>query len=223
MKFFCDKYNLEYDFEENKVTVLTIDSSAHFRDFISRLWNQFNNAEDFLIVSNNGKEISLNKVADIISDPFSINLNNKKILSKIYHDIIQDIQENDLEDFLKMKLEVEQFIINICEKSDFNLSYEPKLEYSDLLKLYDVHIDVDDMELATKIINYIHLAHRVLNTSLFIFINLKSYFSNKDLELLYQTLLYEKINILVIERYDYLKLHFEKHLIIDNDACVIYD
>lgn len=37
MKFFCDKYNLEYDFEENKVTVLTIDSSAHFRDFISRL------------------------------------------------------------------------------------------------------------------------------------------------------------------------------------------
>ena len=79
------------------------------------------------------------------------------------------------------------------------------------------------MDVATKIINYIHLAHRVLNTSLFIFINLKSYFSNEDLELLYQTLLYEKVTILLIERYESTKLSFEKHLIIDNDACVIYD
>ena len=89
--------------------------------------------------------------------------------------------------------------------------------------MYDVHIDPYSMDLATIIIEYIKLTHHILNTSLFIFINLKAYFSDDDLELLYQTIIYEKVNIILIERYETTKLNFEDRILIDNDACVIYD
>ena len=89
--------------------------------------------------------------------------------------------------------------------------------------MYDVHIDNEDTDLQSRILNYIKLTHRLLNIELFVFVNLKTFISIEILAELYQTLCYKKINLLLIERQDYGLIENEHRIIIDQSACVIYD
>ena len=116
---------------------------------------------------------------------------------------------------------MERFVIEICGHSDYALTYDSILEIVDVLKMFNVHIDDTEITLAERIISYIKLSHRVLNVSLFIFTGLKAFFTEEVLEQLLQTLSYEKVNILLLERYDSKLLEHENRIILDRDACII--
>ena len=219
----CKEYGINILLDENYITELLIESPNMFLPFMTKLWQQYRGEEDFIIFSQFDKELHLDKVAEIVSDPFQIDVNNRKILVKIYQNIVKEMQEKNLEQMWKLQSLMEKYVIEVCETSEFLLTYDANPDFIDLLKMYNVHVDNTEMDLVSRIIAYVKLSHRVLNTSLYIFVNLKSYFSNEILEKLYQTLCYEKINILLIERYDRGALDLERRIIIDKDACVIYE
>ncbi len=165
----------------------------------------------------------LNKICEIITDPFQVDLNNRKILTKIYEDALKEYRDNHPEEILQLQSDLERFIINICESSEYALTYNDDPVFAELMKLYNVHVYSSNMDIVTKLVYYVKLSHRVLNTSLFIFVNLKAYFSNETLELFLKTLSYEKVNIMLIERYNSSLTSNERRIVIDKDACIIYD
>lgn len=222
MRMVCNEYGLDYLFKENVAAELLLDSPELFFSFISRLLGQYN-GEDFIIFSESDKELHLNKIGEIITNPFQIDLNNRKLLTKIIEDTLKEYQEHCPEKMLQLQSDIERFIINVCDSSDYALTYNDDPVFTELMKLYNVHVDSSNMDIVSKLVYYVKLSHRILNTSLFIFVNLKAYFSNEALELFLQTLSYEKVYIMLIERYDSSLVHNERRIIIDRDACVIYD
>lgn len=223
MRIVCNSYGLDLLLEENCVTELLIDSPEHFQSFLYGLLEQYNGGDDYIIISEADKNLRLNKVAEIITDPFHVDVNNRKILTQLYCSMIRESMDTNLEMMLQLQTAMEKFVIEVCEQSEYSLSYNSNPDFSDLLKLYNVHIDIDGLDLASKLLSYIKLSHRILNTSLYIFVNLKAFFSNEVLEQLFKTICYEKVNILLVERYDSSVLEHEKRVIIDKDACIIYD
>lgn len=222
MRMVCNEYGLDYLFKENVAAELLLDSPELFFSFISRLLGQYN-GEDFIIFSESDKELHLNKIGEIITNPFQIDLNNRKLLTKIIEDTLKEYQEHCSEKMLQLQSDIERFIINVCDSSDYALTYKDNPVFTELMKLYNVHVDSSNMDIVSKLVYYVKLSHRVLNTSLFIFVNLKAYFSNEALELFLQTLSYEKVYIMLIERYDSSLVYNERRIIIDRDACIIYD
>lgn len=222
MRMVCHEYGLDYLFKENVAAELLLDSPELFFSFISRLLGQYN-GEDFIIFSESDKELHLNKIGEIITNPFQIDLNNRKLLTKIIEDTLKEYQEHCPEKMLQLQSDIERFIINVCDSSDYALTYNDDPVFTELMKLYNVHVDSSNMDIVSKLVYYVKLSHRILNTSLFIFVNLKAYFSNEALELFLQTLSYEKVYIMLIERYDSSLVYNERRIIIDRDACVIYD
>ena len=68
---------------------------------------------------------------------------------------------------------------------------------------------------------YLELCERFLNKKLFVLLNLHSFFTKKEIELLFDDIVYRKYNVFLIERYDYNALPQENKRIIDIDLCEI--
>lgn len=223
MRMICKEYGIDYVFDENYATELLIESSDLLQTFVQRLLQQANGGDDYIILSRANSELRFDKVAEMIIDPFNLDINNRKIISRIYQGIMQECNENIPENYITLKTMMEQFIIGICENSEFFLTYDSNPDFINILKMYDVRIDNEDTDLQSRILNYIKLLHRLLNIELFVFVNLKSFISKEILVELYQTLCYEKVNVLLIERQDYGLIENEHRIIIDQAACVLYD
>ena len=222
MRLACPEYDLNYLFEENKATEFLIDSPDKYQEIISKLIAQFNGEDDSFVFSENDKELKLDKIADIILSPFQIENNNRKILAKIYQESIKEQQATNSELIQQLQSYMERFVIEICEHSDYALTYDSNPEVVDVLKMFNVHVDDSEIDLAERIISYIKLSHRVLNVSLFVFAGLRAYFTDDVLDQILQTLSYEKVCVLLIERYDSKLLEHENRIILDRDDCIIY-
>jgi len=69
--------------------------------------------------------------------------------------------------------------------------------------------------------DYIDVCSEYRKIALFVFVNLKSYLSEEDLELFYSHLAYYKRNVLLLERCESPLHPMEKVIIIDDDLCEI--
>ena len=221
MRIVNNDYNLDILIESYQVLTLIIESSSAFCDFTMRLCRLEEGVESFLIVSDNDKELRFDKSAIVISDLLHIELNDRKILGKIYEGIEKEMINCNLEQVLHLKNEMEQFMISVCESSEYPLTYNPDSSLQSLFKMYDLRLSSSENDLQVKILDFVRLHHRILGTSFFIFVNLRDFLSDEDAKSLFCTLIYENVYILCIERHDIKKLDIERRYIYDKDCCLI--
>lgn len=79
--------NLDIELEENKILVLTIENTEEYVKFLSELNLQSEGEVGTITLSSDGKELNFNKTAEIIFNPFVLDMNNKKIITKLYQNI----------------------------------------------------------------------------------------------------------------------------------------
>ena len=83
MRLVNSKYNLKIEFEENKSTELVVENKECMIDIVQNLLSQVDGIEgDFVLAAE--KEMKMEKDVLFIIDPFSIDFNNKKIITKLY-------------------------------------------------------------------------------------------------------------------------------------------
>ena len=81
--------NLDIELQENKITVITIENTEAYVDFLMNLNLQAEGQAGTIIVSDGVKEQNFVKSCDVIFNPFALELNSKKVLTKLY----QELQE----------------------------------------------------------------------------------------------------------------------------------
>ena len=223
MKLICNRYGLEIEFRENEIQVLQIESSSLFLEITEMLWKQCETGEGEFVLSEAYKEKRLDKEAEVIVNPFHLDLNNRKVLTKLYQELKESALGTRLEETLKLENHLEQYIIGLCDDVDYPLTYKSEMDIIALLKMFEVKLDETDTDVIEWLVQYVKLMHAVLKIQVFVFINFKDFFSEEVLEELYKTLLYEKIGLLLVERHESHPISKERLTIIDKDACVIYD
>ncbi len=223
MKLVCSKFGLVIDFPENEIQVLRIESSSLFLEFTEMLWQQCATGEGEFIFSEEHKEKRLDKDAEFVSNPFQLNLNNRKILSRLYQELKEHALGVHLDETLNLENHLEQYVIKLCDEVDYPLTYKQEMDLTSLFKMYEVQLDETYEDVIQRLVQYVKMAHQVLNVKLFILMNAKDFFSDIILEELYKTLCYEKVGILLVERHESKRLEKERLTIVDKDACLIYD
>ena len=83
MKFIYGERELTLEFHENEVRVITIENREYFSAFLQNLYNQSQGSDGDIILSEGEKILSLNKVAEIVWNPFSVDINNKDIAKRV--------------------------------------------------------------------------------------------------------------------------------------------
>ena len=94
MKIINKNWQRKIEIEDNIIYTLVFENKKYYQENIIELINQHKGNEGRYILSNDNKEISFDKNSYIITDIFNIDINNKKVLSKIYSSLLKEIVED---------------------------------------------------------------------------------------------------------------------------------
>ncbi len=200
--------------DEDIISTIIIENKKFLFDFINELRKK--DSESISIYENN-KEIDISKNVVTITDFTNLELNTTKVLSKIYSSLIKEI---DFEKMMNLNNNILSFIDSITLQHHVDLEYDLNVNYNELFKSVLLKVKDYDSQIE-KLLSLLNIKNMFDDIKLFIFINLKSYFSIDEVNEIFKYCINNKIRILLIESYQSFKLSNENIIIIDNDLCVI--
>lgn len=221
MKLVNTLYGLEFDLIENQILVLSIENHVAYSNILGTLWKQYKGEDGDFILSDGSKELKLSQKIECIYNIFSINANDKKIITKLYQELTFQNDTLLQEESVLFKQELISYFDKIISTVPYNLKYNFDTDLSSLMKSISVEIDDDSDSLLEKMMQYIKLMNQICGVSIFVIPSLKACFSTEEIIQLYEFTIYNKIYLIVIEAIQTPHIEGEKCWIIDEDLCII--
>ena len=213
-------YNLNIPFIANEISVLYIENEKAYRSFVSELWKTCQGQSDGVHIYDKDKSINPSKKMEVILNPVDLSINDKKVLSKLYSEMNSITTDFLYQDMLELNSQIQFFLEHIFENTVYSLSASHELNLDGLFKLYDVKLlENEEQSFLEYIIEYLRLRTQILSIQVFAFVGLKNYFTNEEMESLYEFVKLQKIHLLLIEGVQRIKLKSEKIYILDSDLC----
>lgn len=220
MKLVNSKYNLDIEFEENISNTLVLENKQHMIDVIQNLILQLKGDEGDFVLSAE-KNVKFDKVVEFIANPFEIDFNNKKIVTKLFEQLIA-VASECVEEYNFINGKIVGTLDDICSKIEYyNVEYNLEYEWKSIFKLYNVRIGENYNSLCEKIEEYVKVLADILHIKLLIFLNIKEYLTEEEIDNLQKICFYKKIFLLLIESEERFVLDNEKTFIVDKDRCLI--
>ncbi len=223
MKLVSSYFEEPLEIQETSISLLIIENPHMLVAFINELQQALNKEDTSFALLKGSRKFSVDKEVELITDIFSIDINNRKVLSKIYEDLTNRAHEDEF--FLRtheLEGEIISFIDNLLQGYDYPLFCKDEVSLPSIMKDLEVSIDIESLTILEHLQNYVEIISTLFKKKLFVFINLKSFLSKEDLQHFYQFCIYEKIHILLIETIErFPRIYCENVRIIDSDLCEI--
>ncbi len=221
MKLVNTKFGIELNLPENNVRVLVVENPTVLSALIQELRCAVSAGESEWVLSDSNDILPMEKVADLVIDPWSLDLNGKRIKSKLLHYLTDIAQDIHYEEFIKTRGRLFQYLELISESSSYSLSYNEEFENADLLKWLDVRLDVEAETFLERVVEYVKILGSLCGIRVVFFWGLHAILSPDELQLLYREASYQKVSLVMIESQQGQTLEGEKYTVIDGDCCVI--
>ena len=226
MKLVHPEFNYQIELKENIVDLIVIEDKKVFREYIGELYSQCMELNDSgrFVLSNEEKEIKLSKKVEIILDFYSLDINNKKIITKVYNKLKEISTEEDMYvETGKINSEIVRYVDKIVDISDYPLEFSIDIDIVDLFKMANVKFLKDYTSELDRICDYISVVNEITGKDIFIFVNFRDFFELEELEEFYKFAAYKKIFLIMLENeVNNVCNEFEKVFVLDKDLCEIY-
>lgn len=194
-----------------------------FSKYVQELFGQINGSEGNFILSSDEKEMDISKTMEIIINPLSININDKKVINKLYSELSQTAF--DSENYLytqSILADIQKYCLCLEQSSNYMLEMDSEIDITALFKALNIKLEIFADNFFEMINQYIKIVAELLKKKIVVFINVSSYLSKKQLEELLKNAAYNEIVLLLIENHqkDYF-LKDTRCIIIDKDGCEI--
>lgn len=222
MKLVERELGLEIELKENVISVLVIEKVGLRLSIVEELYSQVMGKEGNWILVENEKNYELGKKAEMILEPFSLELNNKKVKNKLFQDIKVVAQDYCFAQGVELHSHICNYLETLFERIPYPVKYEEEWNLSEILKAYGVELEEECDDMCEKLINYLKLIKQVCGIDVFIILNIKQYLTEEQILELYKIAKYNKIQLVMIE----FNMSGEKHdceeiYILDKDGCII--
>lgn len=204
------------------ITEWIIESPELFTKYLYELCTQIGGAEGGFVLSEADKEMDIAKVVEVITNPLTIDINDKKILSKIYSELQR--LANDETMYLKTReiiANLQEYFYELEHNYETTLLIEDDIELPALFKVLGVKVENESLSYFEKLIQYIKLQKNILNKKLIVLVNIRSFLSNEQLEQLFLFVRHNEIKLLLYESMQRDFTESTKKYIIDIDQCEI--
>ncbi|WP_294985021.1 type II-A CRISPR-associated protein Csn2 [uncultured Fenollaria sp.] len=222
MNIISEYFDNSFELKSKVINTLLIENRELFISFIKQLHIEMSTEEGKIILQDDLKELGFKKYAELIIDPFTLDPNNAKNLKKLYEKIIDNSSNEEIyEKRLVFENVLKDYIEEIVFSSDYELIYDG-LDYQNIFKAVNLHIDTEVNNLTSMIIDYMRISSDLSGTKLFIFVNLDNFLTDADLIELQNFICYNNITVFCLQNQLKRKLIENEILrIIDEDLCEI--
>ncbi len=199
-----------------------IEAPEIFAKYVQELYMQAAGSEGNFVLSENGRELEIGKCAEVIIDPFAININDKKVLNKLYAELTELAHAEDMYMLTQeIKGKIQNYFLQLEHVSPYVLTMDVEIDISALLKVIGVKSENYADNYWENLDLYIKMLSRLLHKKIIVLVNIGSYIESGKVEQLIRLAVHEEINLLLIENQE---RNFSKEIsryIIDRDSCEI--
>ena len=224
MKIINNNWQRQIVLGDNLIHTIVFENKKYYRENILELIRQHKGYEGNFILSNNNKEVSFDKNSYFISDLFNIDINNKKIITKVYGELLK-IVTDDIVGYNKITSYIREYFETLVFNYNLDLEYNDKIEANLLLKLGDFKIQFEESDYLEKLIKFLKVLVELCNIKVVFIVGLYRVFSLEEVEKIYKEVCLNKINIINIEseKQNIKKSDYYNELvyIFDKDNCEI--
>lgn len=209
---------------DNKINALTLENKDYFDLFIRWLNGQIQNENEwFELLDDNYKKLNFTKNVDVINSPVDLNLTGTQIKKKLYQNLAEDSEMNNLlEDFQNAYTAFLNTLNRLNVITEHEITYSTDFSLDGILKDFDVTIKQPEGRLIERLIDYITTIHDLLSKKVFFMINFDSFLEREDYQYLAKFSDYNKVYLCLVESHQFFCMEVLNELIIDQDFCKIY-
>lgn len=215
----------QIELQENKVNLIVVENQMFFYDLILDLVRQCREgAEGRLVLSKEDEILSFEKKAVVLTDPFDMDINNRKLLSKLSAVLKEQVYTDNL--YLstnKMLGELEVYLDQLTENVEFAIDYDTNVDITGVFKLVGLKLRKEYSNKLEQLLDYLEILQQLTDISIVALVNFKSFLSKEECEQLYDFAIYKKIQLVLLEGHmSDEHIEGECTYIIDKDGCEIY-
>lgn len=207
-------------FSEYGIQILVIEHAQQLRKAVLEMKEQISGGKGEFVFSEHGEIKELSKLAVLITDPFSLDFDAKRILTKINQEACRAGAEYE-DGLQEILVRLAGLASDISMSIEFDVCFEVPQSGEELIKLMGFRVDTERMTVPEQVVEFMKIQRGMFGKKLFIFYNLRACFSTEELASFYKTVQYQKLNLLLIENAIHRRLpEYEKMIIIDEDLCI---
>lgn len=200
---------------------LIIEDKTYYRKFIENIIKQINEKEDYLFLYDNNKLLDFSKEVIFIESCLKLDIEERKLSNYIQKDLIKNLNDNYKNNFNDLINKINDYLKEVTLEYDISLKFEENLSINDFFKSFEIKADLEEEDFVLRFINKIKSLRLLLNTNIFIFNNLHSYFTIKEIEQIKEETNKLEIYFLNISSFKDEICSNEKVILIDKDLCEI--
>ena len=212
------------EIEDNIIYTLVFENKKYYRENIIELINQHKGNEGSYILSNDNKEISFDKNSYIITDIFNIDVNSKRVLTKIYNSLLKEIVE-DISSYNELSTNIRVYFEKLIFNSSLEIDQSEEIDMSSLLKLGDFRVHVENDDILEKFLKFLKVLTKLCGCKIIFVVGLHNVFTQDEIIEIYKEVCLNKINIINIEYQQFNNLSTKNYreivYIFDKDNCEI--
>lgn len=189
---------------------------------VQELYRQTEGAEGRFVLSAGDKELDIAKTVTMILNPFAIDLQDRKIVSKLYHQLEALAYGEAL--YLatrELQLQLQQYFLQLEHSSAYLLTSNTEPDFAALLKAMGVQLENTADNFVEQLALYLDIQASLLGKKVAALVQVSSYLTAEQLQQLQEMAAYREIALLWIENQqkDFAIAH--NCYIIDKDYCEI--
>lgn len=198
---------------------LIIENQKLFFEVVSNLAEQCEGGQGKAVLSISDKPLEFSRYADISLQFAPFVLNRKALLTKLVSSLEQRSLMADLyEETSALLQKLEIYMGKLAEDLPFDIDCK-KLAIGPVIKALSPEIEETDMDVIEKVFSYMELVRALDHDRLFIMINMRSYFSNEEMERFVESACLHDFKLLLVESTSRESLKNTKRYTIDADLC----
>lgn len=180
------------------VNCLSIENKSFYKKFVYQLLNGEGEG-NFCLVDDGIMVEDINKYFEIIVNPFSIKLDDKKLVNAFYKELSAQIVADDevYSEIINKVGEIQNMLEGI--ESDLDFEIETNENITDILKYFNVSIKKEGNTLLDNLYQYIDLYSRWIKGNMLLFFNCLSLLGTDEIKELHKYANYHNIAILFVE------------------------
>lgn len=193
-----------------------------FASCVQELYRQIEGAEGQFVLSNGEKELDIAKNVTMVLNPFAVDLQERKIVTKLYHELETLAYSEEL--YLatrELQLQLQQYFFQLEHSSPYLLTNHAEADFTALLKAMGVQLENTADDFVEQLALYLDIQASLLGKKLAVLVQVSSYLTPAQMQQLQEMAAYRETALLWIENQQ--KDFSIEHTcyIIDKDYCEI--
>lgn len=203
----------------NRVATLVIEQPRLFRALLRDMDAQLAGGKGQAVLSQDSRILPFDRQAEIIDSFLHFQLGRKPLLTRLTSRLETLAMEE--ENYLRTAQftgELEQYIMELSLDLPCDV-YCSKMNFGGILRAVGVEIVDDHENDLERLLDYMELTRELEHERLFILVNLRSYYSDEEVEAFFASVLSHEFLILPVDSVSRAQLSNEQRVTVDDDLC----